>query len=78
MHLCESACLGGHAWVMQDSETPASPVIDFSVPQLWPYHTKLRDKCPVPAAIAFLKLRPRGHTNAEVKPENGLWQHIKD
>lgn len=44
---------GGYAWVMQESETPASLVIDFSVPQSWLYHTKLRDKCPVPAAIAF-------------------------
>lgn len=53
MHLCVSA------WVMQDSETPAFPVIDFSVPQSWPYHTKLPDKCPVSAAIAFLKLKPQ-------------------
>lgn len=63
---------------MQDSETPASPVIDFSVPQSWPDHTKLRDKCPVPAAIAFLKLRPQGHTNAGVKRESGFWLYLKD
>lgn len=59
MHLSASACLGGHALVMQDSEHLLL-VIDFSVPQSWPYHTKLHDKHSVPAAIAFLELRPRG------------------
>lgn len=70
---CICQCLhvwGGHVFVMQDSETPASPVIDFSVPQSWPHHTKLRDKCPVQA-------RPQGQTNTEVKPENGFWLHVK-
>lgn len=71
MHLSVSACLrGGHVLEMQDSETPASPLIDFSVPQSWPHHTKLRDKCPVQA-------RPQGQTNTEVKPENGFWLHVK-
>lgn len=64
--------------MMQGRGTPASPVIDFSVPQSWLYHTKLPDKCPVPAPIAFLTLTPQGHENAEVKPENGFWLHIKE
>lgn len=53
LHASLCVCMFG---VMQDSETPASLVIDFSVPQSWPYHTKLCDKRPALAAIAVLKL----------------------
>lgn len=51
-------------------------VIDFSVPQSWPYNTKLPDKRPLPAALAFLRLRAQGQANTELKP--GFWLHFKD